>query len=120
VRARRGPAEPAPALASAQGEVAAERERLVRLYTTGRLGDAECDAHDAELKDREASTRAELERARGEAARAGALKENRRAVLEAFGAGLQLGLFYFPPVLRRQVYGALGPPMVAFRTAPWR
>ena len=54
------------------------------------------------------------ERARGEAARAGALKENRRAVLEAFGAGLQLGLFYFPPVLRRQVYGALGLAVVVF------
>ncbi len=45
---------------------------------------------------------------RGEIERAGALEENRRAVLAAFGSGLQLGLFYFPPSLRRQVYGALG------------
>ena len=58
------------------------------------------------------------ERARGEAARAGALRENRRAVLEAFGAGLQLGLFYFPPVLRRQVYGALGLAVVVFPDGP--
>ena len=113
-RSRRDPGATERALASALGEVAAERERLVRLYTTGRLGDAEYDAHAAELDDREASARAELERARGEAERAGALQENRRAVLEAFGAGLQLGLFYFPPALRRQVYGALGLAVVVF------
>ena len=35
-------------------------------------------------------------------------EDNRRAILEAYGTGLQLGLHYFPPHLRRQVYGALG------------
>ncbi len=36
------------------------------------------------------------------------LEANRHAILEAYGTGLQLGLYWFPPHLRRQVYLALG------------
>jgi hypothetical protein len=42
--------------------VAQERDKLVRLYTTGRLDDAQYDAHAAELKSREDAAHRELER----------------------------------------------------------
>jgi hypothetical protein len=42
--------------------VAHERDKLVRLYTTGRLDDDQYDAHAAELKSREVAAQRELER----------------------------------------------------------
>jgi site-specific DNA recombinase len=42
--------------------VAHERDKLVRLYTTGRLDDDQYDAHAAELKSREGAAQRELER----------------------------------------------------------
>ena len=105
---RRDGAASASACAKALEEVARERDRLVRLYTTGRVGDAEYDALAGELEDREAGATAELDRARREAEEAGAREDNRRAILEAYGTGLRLGLYHFPAHLRRQVYGASG------------
>lgn len=98
--------------------VAKERDRLVRLYTTGRVGEADYDRLAAELDGREASARAELERARMDAERASASEANRREILEAYGTGLQLGLLWFPPHLRRQVYDALGLAVLVSPGAP--
>ncbi len=42
--------------------VALERDRLVRLYTTGRLDDTQYDTHAAELQSREDTARRQLER----------------------------------------------------------
>jgi hypothetical protein len=106
--ARRDATASESACAKALEEVARERDRLVRLYTTGRIGDAEYDAHAGELDDREAAARAELDRTKREAEDVRMREDNRRTILEACGTGLQLGLHYFPPHLRRQVYGALG------------
>jgi hypothetical protein len=56
----------------------------------------------------EAEARTQLERAREATQRVRDLKANRRVILEAYGMGLQLGLYWFPPHLRNQVYAALG------------
>lgn len=96
------------ACAKAIEEVASERDRYNRLYARGKLSDEEYDAYTGELEEREAEARAELERAREAAKRTRNLEANRRAILEAYGTGLQLGLMWFPPLLRRQVYLALG------------
>jgi hypothetical protein len=43
-------------------KVAQERDKLVRLYTTGRLDDTQYDAHATELRSREDAAHRELER----------------------------------------------------------
>jgi DNA invertase Pin-like site-specific DNA recombinase len=89
-------------------EVQSERDKLVRLYTTGRLDDAPYDAYADELDRRERAARLEREKAREAQEHSHNLEANRRAILDAYGTGLQLGLTWFPPHLRRQVYLALG------------
>lgn len=60
------------------------------------------------IEEEREAVRAELERTREEARHEAARQHNRRAILEAFGTGLQLGVVWFPPELRRQLYDALG------------
>jgi hypothetical protein len=96
------------ACASVLEEVARERDKLVRLYTIGRLDEARYDHFAEGLRGREEGARRELESARGATERARTLESDRRAILDAYGTGLQLGLYWFPPRLRRQVYLALG------------
>lgn len=50
-----------------------------------------------------------LETARHAAERAAETERAKRAVLSMFGTGLMLGLHWFPPRLRRHVYGLIGP-----------
>ena len=107
-RAARDPALQQATCAKALEEVAMERDRYNRLYARGKLSDGEYDRYAGELKERETEARAELERARKAAERVRDLEANRRAILGAYGTGLQLGLWWFPPYLRRQVYAALG------------
>lgn len=107
-RSIRDPGATEAACAKVIEEVQSERDKLVRLYTTGRLDDAQYDAYADELNQREEAARLELGRAREAEERAHTLEANRRAILEAYGTGLQLGLMWFPPHLRRQVYLALG------------
>ena len=60
------------------------------------------------LEEEQAVIEAELARARDAAGRVEELKERRRMVLSWYGTGLQLGLSYLPPELRRMTYDLLG------------
>ncbi|HLL39090.1 MAG TPA: hypothetical protein VK357_05405 [Rubrobacteraceae bacterium] len=80
----------------------------MKVHTTGRLDDAQYDHYANELNQREEAARLELRSAREATERTHNLEANRRTILEAYGTGLQLGLMWFPPHLRRQVYLALG------------
>ena len=108
MRNARDPDATEAACAKALQEVDKERDQYIRLYARGALSDEEYDLYTGELQEREAEARAQLEGARRAAERAHNLEANRRAILEAYGTGLQLGLHWFPPHLRRQVYLALG------------
>jgi hypothetical protein len=96
------------ACAKALQEIAKERDQYIRLYARGGLSDEEYDHYTGELEEREAEARVQLERAQAAAESVHNLEANRRAILEAYGTGLQLGLYWFPPHLRSQVYAALG------------
>ena len=85
-------------------------DALVRLYTTGRLrgGDSEYDRRAAEVDARRNAAEAEIARLSGASSRVEEMEAARHAVLEMWGTGLSLGVYWMPPRLRRQVYGLLG------------
>lgn len=107
-RAARDPDAQARTLAKMLERIAADRERLVRGYATERVRESEYDALAAELEDEERSVREELGRVHQSAARVRELEERREALLRMFGTGLRLGLYWFPPHLRRGVYELMG------------
>ena len=57
---------------------------------------------------RRAAAQTELEKARDAASQVRELEERREAILRMFGTGLRLGLYWFPPHLRRGVYELMG------------
>ena len=59
------------------------------------------------LEEQSSAVEGELERARHAAERAAETERAKRAVLSMFGTGLMLGLHWFPPRLRRHVYGLM-------------
>ena len=61
-----------------------------------------------ELDEDRASVDRELARTLDASARLKALEERRQALLRTFGTGLRLGLYWFPPHLRRGVYELMG------------
>lgn len=62
----------------------------------------------AALDEERVAAEAELERVRESAGRVGEMERAKRAALEMFGTGLMCGVGWFPPRIRRQVYGLLG------------
>ncbi|CAA9441864.1 MAG: hypothetical protein AVDCRST_MAG80-1410 [uncultured Rubrobacteraceae bacterium] len=62
----------------------------------------------ATLDEERLAAEAELEQMRESAGRVGEMEKAKRAVLEMFGTGLMSGVEWFPPRIRRQVYGLLG------------
>lgn len=62
----------------------------------------------AALDEERDAAKAELARIRETAGRVEEMEKAKRAVLEMFGTGLMVGLEWFPPRLRREVYGLLG------------
>ena len=62
----------------------------------------------ADLEDERASLETERQRLGQVSATVEDLRRRKRAVLEMWGVGLQLGLFWFPPRLRTLTYGLLG------------
>lgn len=107
-RAARDPDAQARTLAKVLDRIAADRERLVRGYATGRVRESEYDALATELEDEGRGVREELGRAHQSVARVRELEERREALLRMFGTGLRLGLYWFPPHLRRGVYELMG------------
>jgi site-specific DNA recombinase len=87
-----------------------ENDALVRLYTTGRLrgGDAAYDRRAAEIDARRASAAEGLAASRESGSRLEEMLRAKRALLEMFGTGLMVGLYWFPKRLRRQIYGLMG------------
>ena len=81
---------------------------------------------------RKNATVEELAKIREAEATAQEAKVTKRAILDMYGTGLQNGVYWFPPVLRRAVYAALGLRVEVFGdrtvraersrtwTAPWR
>jgi hypothetical protein len=62
----------------------------------------------AALDEEKVAAEAELARIRETAGRVGEMEKAKRAVLEMFGKGLMSGVAWFPPRLRREIYGLLG------------
>lgn len=60
-----------------------------------------------ELDDTKATAVAELGRLQDGQQRLSNLEDHKRFVLETFGEGIRLGLYHFPPQLRRQLYELL-------------
>ena len=87
-----------------------ETDALVRLFTTGRLrgGEDEYDRRAAEIAARRSAAEAEIARLSAAGSRVEEMEAARRAVLEMWGTGLSLGVFWMPPRIKRQVYGLLG------------
>ena len=106
--AARDPDAKSRTLAKELERIAADREKLVRGYVTGRLRDSEYDALAAELEDEESLVREELSRVQHSSARVRELEERREELLRMVGTGLRLGLYWFPPHLRRGVYELMG------------
>jgi len=107
-RSARDPDAKARALAEELERVAADREKLVRGYVTGRLRESEYDALAKELEDEESGVREELTLVQHSSARVRELEERREVLLRMFGTGLRLGLYWLPPHLRRGVYDLMG------------
>ncbi len=62
----------------------------------------------AALDEERDAAKAELARIRETAGRVGEMEKAKRAVLEMFGTGLMSSVAWFPPELRREIYGLLG------------
>jgi hypothetical protein len=92
--------------------VAHEQDKLVRLYTTGRLDDAQYDAHAAELKGREAAAQRELERLQTSNERIERLKWIKANPILTF---LFTGAGETAEAMRRDYYQDLGLRIVADR-----
>jgi len=107
-RAARDPDAKVQALAETLARIAADREKLVRGYVTGRIREPEYDALTKELEDEESGVREELIKVQHASARVRELEERREVLLRMFGTGLRLGLYWFPPHLRRGVYELMG------------
>jgi hypothetical protein len=96
------------ALAKRLSELDAKRERLLDLAADGILGKPDLTARLSAVE--ETIRRVEGERAKvaNAASRVEEMERTKRALVEAFGTGLSLGLTWMPPRLRREVYEALG------------
>ncbi|MBA3490930.1 MAG: recombinase family protein [Rubrobacteraceae bacterium] len=76
--------------------VATERDRLVRLYTTGKIDDARYDAHAAELQQREDAARGELERLQNTGGRIERLRlMKRNPILRVMGQTKEMRRDYY-------------------------
>lgn len=62
----------------------------------------------AALDEERVAAEAEIARIRESARRVGEMERAKRVVLEIFATGLMVGLEWFPPKLRREIYGLLG------------
>ncbi len=106
--ALRDPSTTERVLAGRAAELASKRERLMDLALDGPFGKDEIACRAAALDEERDSVERELRRVRDAAGRVGELERTRRALAEAFGTGLTLGLTWMPPRLRREIYEALG------------
>ena len=61
----------------------------------------------AALDEERVAAEVELGRIRESAGHVGEMEKAKRAVLEMFGTGLMSGVEWFPPRLRREIYGLL-------------
>ena len=76
--------------------VSKERDRLVRLYTTGKVDDARYDAHAAELQAREETARGELDRLHNYGTRIERLRLMRRnPILRVMGQTREMRRDYY-------------------------
>ena len=104
----RDPDGRARALTKALTDYEAERAGYVRQAARDRITDAELDGFLAEVDARKNAAVEELAKIREAEATAQEAEVTKRAILDMYGTGLQNGVYWFPPVLRRAVYAALG------------
>jgi hypothetical protein len=89
-------------------EVARRRKRLLDLAERGVVTDRDLAERLAKLEEEQRTAEEELTRLQEAGSRIAEMERAKRAVLEMFGSGLMGGAYWFPPRLRRQVYGLLG------------
>jgi site-specific DNA recombinase len=98
--------------AKAWAEKVVECDRKRAAYqdqqAAGLMSSDELRARLAQLEEQKATAERELARLREAEGRVEELKARKRAVLEMYGTGLMCGLEFFPPGLRRLLYGFLG------------
>lgn len=102
------PAATERALAGRVAKLDARRERLIDLAADGVLGKADLAARLSAADAERQGLERELARARGAEERVREMERQKRMLVEVFGTGLRLGLTWMPPVLRREVYAAVG------------
>jgi chromosome segregation ATPase len=103
----RNPAAEFAALADQVAECSRMRDKFQEQEAHGYMTLDELGAKLDALNERRAVAERGLDRLRQDRGRLEELKAQRRFVLETFGEGLALGLFYCPPQLRRAVYELL-------------
>ena len=90
------------------GELARARAKNQEMFRADAMTLGELRAETARLDGEREAAEEELARARDAGGRLAGLRAHREAVIGMLGAGLALGLMWFPPRLRRQAYEALG------------
>jgi hypothetical protein len=104
----RDPGGIAEALAERLDTVAKRRAAYQDQQVAGLMTLDELSERLSALDEEHTALRAELSRAQDARGRVEELKERRALVLSWYGTGLQLGLSYLPPELRRMTYDLLG------------
>lgn len=97
------PAATERALAKRLSELDAKRERLLDLAADGILPKPELTARLTAVEESIRRVEGERIRVAGAASRVQEMERTKRALVEAFGTGLRLGLTWMPPRLRREV-----------------
>lgn len=109
----RDPGDREAALTERLAELARQRAANQEMYRASAMTLAELQEDNARLDAERESAERELAGLRSRTGELDALREHRQNVLDAFGGGLRLGLEWFPPALRRQLYKALALRVVA-------
>lgn len=108
VAALGSPAGTEAAWAERLAEVARRRERLLDLAERGLVTEGDLAERLPRLDGEWRTAEEALTRSKEAGSRIAEMERAKRAVLEMFGSGLMGGVYWFPPRLRRQVYGLLG------------
>jgi hypothetical protein len=85
-------------------EISRKREHLIDMAADGTIRKSDLSAHLTRLEDARATAEHELAQVRTGHQRVEDLKANRQFILESYGQVLKLGLYWFPPRLRREIY----------------